>query len=89
MSKVQVAIIDVLSTGEWMNSSDIAKEVGYKSSSVRVGLSGLCHSGLIVKKDDPASKLGASLYKLSSQRCGFGVSYNISQFDQLLREVRT
>jgi len=87
MSKLQIAVIEALESGEWMSSSEIATATKYKKSSVRVTLSSLDGVGLILKKDDPA-RTGYSLYKKSNTPCGFGISQNLSEFQRLISMVR-
>lgn len=88
MSKMQVAIIDVLSnSSDWMTSTEIAKATGFQRPSTRVTLVSMIRNGLVVKKDDPLIQHGA-LYRKSDVSSGFGVSNKIAQFDECLRGVR-
>lgn len=87
MSKMQIAIIDQLSTGKWMTSSEIAELAGLPRPYTRVTLATMTRDGLIIKKDDP-ERLGKVLYKKTDLPCGFGISQSMAAFDKFLREVR-
>lgn len=87
MSKMQVAIIGLLSTGRWMTSNEIAEEAGLPKPYVRVTLATMSRDGLIIKKDDP-NNYKAMVYKKTEIQSGFGVSQTMAAFDRCLREVR-
>ncbi len=87
MSKMQVAIIDLLSTGRWMTSTEIAVEAGLPKPYTRVTLATMTRDGLIIKKDDP-ERPGKVLYKKTDLPCGFGVSQAMAAFEKCLQAVR-
>ena len=87
MSKMQIAIIDLLSTGRCMTSNEIAEEAGLPKPYVRVTLATMTRDGLIIKKDSPDNNKTV-LYKKTDKQSGFGVSRVISEFDRCLQAVR-
>ena len=87
MSKCKIAIIEVLASGKWMTSNQIAAAVGFKATAVRSSLANMARTGLALKKDDPNSDQ-LVLWKKSDIQSGFGVSTNIALFDRCLREAR-
>ncbi|WP_338501564.1 hypothetical protein VRC35_06505 [Erwinia aphidicola] len=87
MSKMQIAIIEALASGEWMSSASIAEAAHFPAASVRVSLAGLCREGIVVKKDDP-DRPQYCVYRINNVPAGFGVSQSIAAFDKCLQAVR-
>lgn len=87
MSKMQIAIIEALASGEWMSSASIAEAAHFPAASVRVSLAGLCREGIVIKKDDP-DRPQYAVYRRNTVQAGFGVSQAMAEFDKCVREVR-
>ncbi|WP_152320494.1 MarR family transcriptional regulator [Erwinia endophytica] len=87
MSKLQIAVIEALESGEWMTVAEIAAGSGFKKSSVSVKLTWLCGKGLVFKKDDP-TRINGSMFKKGNTQCEFGVSERMSEFQRLIGTVR-
>ncbi len=88
MSKMQIAIINILSEKDrWMTADEIAMHVGIKRSSVRVSLTSMCARELVTQKDNADGKPGY-FYRLSHGKSGFGVSQRIAAFEKCLSVVR-
>lgn len=87
MSKMQTAIIDLLSTGKWMTSNEIAEEAALPKPYVRVTLTTMSRAGLIIKKNDP-NNYKSMVYRRAEIQSGFGVSQTMAEFDRCLQAVR-
>lgn len=87
MSKCKLAILETLSTGEWMSSNQIAAKVGFPKSTVKASLNNMLRTGLALKKGDPESDQ-LVLWKKSDAQAGFGVNENIAAFDKCLQAAR-
>ena len=87
MSKMQIAIIEALASGEWMSSASIAEAAHFPAASVRVSLAGLCREGIVVKKDAP-DRAHYALYRRNNVPAGFGVSQFMAAFDKCIQAVR-
>lgn len=87
MSKLQIAVLDAMSGGEWMIPTDIVSQAHYPAPSVRSVLNKLCIDGIIERERDTTRQNGMR-YRLTGIPCGFGVSMNISRFDECLKRVR-
>jgi len=83
MTKLQIAVLDALDSGEWMSSAEVAKLSSFNRESVRCSLSDLVREGVVIKKSDP-NRTGCALYRSNSKNS----RATISQFDQLIRGVR-
>ncbi|AXF76077.1 winged helix-turn-helix transcriptional regulator [Erwinia tracheiphila] len=83
MKKLQTAIIETLSDGKCMSSSDIARACSFPVATVRSSLQKLTEKGFLLKVDDPTAPHRA-LYQLSRKQSGFGVSSILSEFQRLV-----
>ncbi|QKJ88040.1 hypothetical protein PMPD1_3108 [Paramixta manurensis] len=87
MTKTQVSVIEALSNGGWMTSTQIASFAHAKKDTVRILLAGFVRDGVVKKKADPERHNGM-LYHKAEQAAGFGIRANMQEFNDLISGVR-
>lgn len=86
MSKAEDEIISAMSETEWVTLPEIIAMVPFKKATTKVTVFRLVNQEMILRKETPD---GILLFKRALKSGGFGISRNLSDFDQCLRTVRS